>query len=204
MRLESVEKWARGSAALEFLVLTVVELAGVRRAWQRPKGRVAGRGPAILPVLVLAFGMLVDLAVFVRLYRPLPVRLSRPLRVLALVVGSVLYTAGVGLILWGRFALGEMYYVSTAFGAQLFAGHRLVTSGPYALVRHPMYAGATLWALGGTLLFRTWGFLVLLAAVPAVLFVRARREEEALAAEFGEEWRAYARRVPAGISVLRH
>jgi protein-S-isoprenylcysteine O-methyltransferase Ste14 len=106
-----------------------------------------------------------------------------------------------GLILWGRAALGRMYNVSSAFGNRLYADHELVTSGPFALVRHPMYLGALIASVGGVLLYRTWA-AVLVLAHEMVFWVRAGKEEQALAAEFGDAWRAYARRVPAGVPVL--
>jgi protein-S-isoprenylcysteine O-methyltransferase Ste14 len=101
-----------------------------------------------------------------------------------------------GLVVWGRLALAENYFVSTGMGAQLFAGHELVTSGPYAIVRHPMYTGLALAALGSLLLFTTWTTLFFAIFAPLVT-IRARREEMALSAEFGETWQAYCRRVPA-------
>jgi protein-S-isoprenylcysteine O-methyltransferase Ste14 len=94
-----------------------------------------------------------------------------------------------------------MYNVSSAFGNQLYSDHELVTSGPFALVRHPMYLGALIAGVGGVLLYRTWAALLAIAHV-AVFFVRAGKEEQALAAEFGETWRRYAQRVPAGLPVL--
>ena len=194
LKLESLENWARRIGALEVLVLVATAAVGIWRATRRPKGRTLGRGP--LPVYALAGTAEVG-AMFL-LYRPLPVRLSRPLRVVALVAGSLLYTVGVGLALWGRLALGEMYNISALAQTELFQGQQLVTTGPYALVRHPMYAGVVLGALGGTLLYRTWTLLILLMST-GTLVVRARREEKALAAEFGDAWRAYARRVPAGL-----
>jgi protein-S-isoprenylcysteine O-methyltransferase Ste14 len=106
-----------------------------------------------------------------------------------------------GLIMWGRMALGRMYNVSSALGNRLYADQELVTSGPFALVRHPMYLGALIASVGGVLLYRTWS-AVLVLAHEAVFWVRAGREDQALEAEFGEAWRAYARRVHAGVPVL--
>jgi protein-S-isoprenylcysteine O-methyltransferase Ste14 len=99
-------------------------------------------------------------------------------------------------VLWGRLALGKNYFVSTGFGAQLFAGHQLVTDGPFAIVRHPMYSGLVLAALGALLIYSTWTTLLFVCFAPLTCF-RARHEEAALAAEFGENWREYRRRVPA-------
>ncbi len=106
---------------------------------------------------------------------------------------------GFGSVVWGRVALGEMYNISTEVGAELYAHHRLVTSGPFTLVRHPMYLGAIVQFLGGVLLYRTWSVVILLTAEIVTNLGRARREEQALAAEFGLDWQAYARRVPSGL-----
>ncbi|HUZ02371.1 MAG TPA: isoprenylcysteine carboxylmethyltransferase family protein [Thermomicrobiaceae bacterium] len=196
-RVAWLERWARRIGALEALVLFAMVVVGVWRAARRPKGRTVGRGP--LPAYALAGAA--EVGGMFLLYRPLPVRLARRLRVVALILGSLLYTAGVGLTIWGRLTLGQDYNVSALVETELFAGQRLVTTGPFRLVRHPMYLGIVLAALGGTLLYRTWTLAILLGSTPA-LIVRARREERALFAEFGEEWRAYARRVPAGLAFV--
>jgi protein-S-isoprenylcysteine O-methyltransferase Ste14 len=175
---------------------------GVWYAWHRPKGHIVGRAYERLPLstyLRIALAGLVGLAALILLWRPLPLRLSRPMRAVALVLGSVLYVVGFGSVIWGRMALGEMYNISTEAGAELYAHHRLVTSGPFALVRHPMYVGVVIQFLGGVLLYRTWSAVLLLAAEVITDLGRARREEQALAAEFGQQWQAYAQRVPVGL-----
>jgi protein-S-isoprenylcysteine O-methyltransferase Ste14 len=96
-----------------------------------------------------------------------------------------------------------MYNISLSTGAQLYAGHRLVTRGPFAIVRHPMYAGAILGAVGALLIYRTWTIVLILAHF-LLFLVCSRREEEALAADFGAEWMAYYRRVPGWIPRLGH
>ncbi len=106
------------------------------------------------------------------------------------------------LVLWGRLALGKNYFVSTGFGAQLFAEHQLVTTGPFAIVRHPMYLGLTLAAWGGLLIYATWTTLLFALFAPLTA-VRARREETILALAFGEQWREYCQRVPAFVPRLR-
>ena len=74
-------------------------------------------------------------------WTPLPWTLSSSSRVGMLALGSLLYFPGMGFLIWARLTLGKNYFVSTGFGAQLFEGHQLITSGPYAIVRHPMYLG---------------------------------------------------------------
>jgi protein-S-isoprenylcysteine O-methyltransferase Ste14 len=73
--------------------------------------------------------------------------------------------------------------------------HTLVTTGVYALVRHPMYAGFWLMALGQALLLPNW------VAGPAGLvgfgvlfFGRVAREEAMMMKAFGDEYQAYMRR----------
>jgi protein-S-isoprenylcysteine O-methyltransferase Ste14 len=86
--------------------------------------------------------------------------------------------------------LGQNWSVSL----DLRERHTLVTTGVYALVRHPMYTGFWLMALAQALLLPNW------IAGPAGLlgfgilfFGRVWREEEMMIAAFGEEYRAYMR-----------
>ena len=113
-----------------------------------------------------------------------------------LAFGSLSYFPGMAFALWGRLTLGKNYFVSTGFGAQLFKDHQLVTSGPFAIVRNPMYSGLILAAVGAFLIYTTWTTLIFACLFP-FLSVRARREEFALSAEFGEQWKEYCKRVPA-------
>jgi protein-S-isoprenylcysteine O-methyltransferase Ste14 len=160
-------------------------------------GRISGRAAGWLrsaAFYLLATALFLALsAIF---WRPLPLKLSSSIRSLALVVGALIYFPGLAFLLWGRVTLGKMYFVSTAFGAQLYADHQLVTRGPFAIVRHPMYLGLIASAMGSLLLYQTWTTAAFALFAPFILF-RARREEQALAAEFGKEWRAYCCRVPA-------
>jgi protein-S-isoprenylcysteine O-methyltransferase Ste14 len=118
------------------------------------------------------------------------------MRLIAALVGAVLFFPSLGLYLWGMRTLGAMFGAASGFGVRLYAGHRLVTAGPFSIVRHPMYAAVILAGLGGVLIYRTWSMLAFAVGMSGLVF-RARREERALAAEFGESWREYAERVPA-------
>jgi protein-S-isoprenylcysteine O-methyltransferase Ste14 len=172
---------------------------GIRRGLHRPEGRSTGAGASLLRSRLF---YVVASAVFFGgcwlLWHPLPLNLTESVLAGILVVGALMYFPGLLLVLWGRLALGESYNVSTSFGARLFAGHRLITGGPYALVRHPMYLGLILAALGGLLIYRTWTTLILVLVSPG-LILRARREETTLQAEFGQDWLDYRRRVPGWI-----
>ncbi len=77
------------------------------------------------------------------------------------------------------------------------ASGQLATTGLYARIRHPQYAGFIAIMVGFLL---QWPTLVTLAMFPilVVVYVRlARREEAEAAAIFGEAWNRYAHRTPA-------
>jgi protein-S-isoprenylcysteine O-methyltransferase Ste14 len=81
--------------------------------------------------------------------------------------------------------------------------HELATSGPYAYVRHPQYL-AFIMIMSGFLL--QWPTLVTLVMFPILvyMYVRlARREEQEVIAELGEEYRRYMRATPAFIPHIK-
>jgi len=194
MTLESIIQALGGLFA--FTILGVL-LLGVWRGMRRQAGRTIGRQGSWLRS---PWFYLVASALFFGLaclgWIPLPWQVAPTTRVWMLVIGSLLYFPGLSLVLWGRLTLGKNYFVSTGLGAQLFADQQLVTGGPYAIVRHPMYIGLLLAAWGSLLIYATWTTVYFAVFAPAVLS-RSKREEAALAAEFGEQWQAYCQRVPA-------
>ncbi len=105
------------------------------------------------------------------------------------IAGTLLIALGAWLMCWAL-----VCFRSWRFRAQLDAGHELATGGPYALVRHPIYAGLNLLALGTavwvpTLL--TW-IAVLLMVLGSDL--RGRAEEGVLREAFGGAYRDYCAR----------
>lgn len=198
-QLNIVVSWLGGVFAL---VTLLVIITGIWHGVRRPTGTTIGISPGLLrSPLVYIVALVIFISVCYLLWCPLPVTLPPVLRVLTLAIGGLLYLPGMAFVLWGRLALGEMYFVSTGFGAQLFARHRLITEGPYSIVRHPMYAGLSIAVMGGLLLYQTWT-MVMLLILPLGLSIRARREEQVLVLEFGEEWQEYCKRVPAWIPHL--
>jgi protein-S-isoprenylcysteine O-methyltransferase Ste14 len=72
--------------------------------------------------------------------------------------------------------------------------HTLVTTGPYAWVRHPFYAAFALAVVANALVAANWFLLLAGALVLALLVARCRIEEANLAARFGEAYQTYSRR----------
>jgi protein-S-isoprenylcysteine O-methyltransferase Ste14 len=96
--------------------------------------------------------------------------------------------------LWSVRTLGKQW----TFEARVIKGHELVTQGPYAIVRNPIYLGMFGIILGTGLVFSRWW--TLLAAVIFFLVgnqIRIRTEEKLLRETFGAQFDDYARRVPA-------
>jgi protein-S-isoprenylcysteine O-methyltransferase Ste14 len=109
------------------------------------------------------------------------------------ILGVGLSFAGAILASTAKRALGA--YFSVDLGVK--EGHPLVTTGPYGLVRHPIYLGVLVFILGGGLVF-DHGAVVLLAVALAPCFIaQARVEEGMFSAHFGPEHAAYRARVPA-------
>ncbi len=107
-------------------------------------------------------------------------------------IGAALAWVGALFAIWSKVALGRWFTAS--FGIK--RDHELVTSGPYRIVRHPIYTGLLAMLIGLGITFDSWlsvGFAVLFA-IPLAL--HAAIEEQMLASHFGDAWRAYALTTP--------
>src|SRR6266478_5700796 len=95
--------------------------------------------------------------------------------------------------------LGEQW----SLAARVVEGHKLVTKGPYSIVRNPIYTGMFGMLLATGLAVSHWIGLVIAIAIFAIgTFIRVRSEERLLREMFGPEFEAYARKVPAVIPFL--
>ncbi len=104
--------------------------------------------------------------------------------------GCALATAGAALVVRSRAALGPAW--SLAPKADQGAG--FATTGPYRLVRHPIYLGLTLLATGQALAFGSWpAAMIVLCGVAPTFVWRARAEELLLKRIFGAPYAAYQR-----------
>jgi protein-S-isoprenylcysteine O-methyltransferase Ste14 len=75
--------------------------------------------------------------------------------------------------------------------------HELIASGPYAIVRHPIYTGLLVAFIGSAMARGEWrGVLAVLIAWVA-LWRKLRLEERWMGERFGQQYEAYCRRVPA-------
>ena len=109
------------------------------------------------------------------------------------VATDLLMLAGAAFTVWARITLGRNWSLEVTFKRD----HELVESGPYALARHPIYTGLITMALATAINYgRALGF-VLLFALCASLWWKARAEEVMIAKHFPEAYGEYRSRVRA-------
>jgi protein-S-isoprenylcysteine O-methyltransferase Ste14 len=96
---------------------------------------------------------------------------------------------GVGLAVWARWYLGRNWSARVT----LKEDHQLIRTGPYAYFRHPIYSGLDLAAIGGALAIDEWRCVAGAFLVVTGYWLKARREESMLAAQFGSSFEEHCR-----------
>jgi protein-S-isoprenylcysteine O-methyltransferase Ste14 len=105
------------------------------------------------------------------------------------VVGLILCILGIGYAIWARIVIGTNWGMPMT----LKEHPQLVTTGPYAQLRHPIYAGVLLAMLGSGLAISLWWFVFFV--VNAAQFVYAAKKEEQLMLQtFPDSYPGYLRR----------
>lgn len=140
----------------------------------------------------LAFFALVVLALqLAAVAQALPNEISYPLSSSTLmgVTGFVLCVLGIGMAILGRASFGPDWSSSESNHED----RELITTGPYALVRHPIYGGMLL-AMLGSAMGQSVFWLLPLGVYGPQFILSARREERLLIERSPERYRAYMKR----------
>ena len=174
--------------------------------------RAVSRGPfaqrvATLAVYVLGFGLLFSAPAGQSPHfgadRMLPVASRVPLWQVAAVPGWALVAvivAGLAIAWWARLHIGKLWSGQLT----LREDHRVVDSGPYAVVRHPIYTGFITASWGLAVLVATPAALAGAAILTAAMTVKARVEERLLGRELESgSYAAYAARTPMLVPFAR-
>lgn len=108
----------------------------------------------------------------------------------AYLLGLALLVVGLGVAVWARVHLGRNWSGTVS----VKEGHELIRTGPYAYVRHPMYAGAVWLFVGMPLALGSWWPIGLIVFVVPVLLWRLLDEERILERDL-RGYREYQKRV---------
>jgi protein-S-isoprenylcysteine O-methyltransferase Ste14 len=172
-------------------VIGVVAWYVIRYPFERRAKRVRvvtsrRSGSEIVGLVAAVLGMAVVPAVHVA--TGIPESADYPPQIGAIVLGAFVYAAALWLFRRSHKELGRNWSITL----EIRENHKLIRTGPYALVRHPMYTSFLLMAVGQALLVPNWavGIAGLLGfAVLAVL--RIGTEERMMLETFGEPYVAY-------------
>jgi protein-S-isoprenylcysteine O-methyltransferase Ste14 len=107
--------------------------------------------------------------------------------------GAVLALTGALLAAWAKARLGRHF--SPQLGVQ--QDHVLVTTGPYAVVRHPIYLGLVDFIIGSALFFNDVALLGVALLFVLYFSAQIHIEERLFERHLGAEWREYRQRTPA-------
>lgn len=167
-------------ANLAFLVLVV----GITLFRLRPQGAALGLEPRIT-ALAGTFAM-----IFITAF-PRTIVLPEGVQLLALALTALGFALSAYVLSW----LGRSFSI-------MAESRRLVTAGPYRIVRHPLYAVEELALVGIVLLNLSWP-AVILAGLHWLLQLRRMHNEEQVLSRTFPEYAAYAARTPRIIPFLR-
>jgi protein-S-isoprenylcysteine O-methyltransferase Ste14 len=163
-----------------------VRVVSNRRSGSEALGLAAALlGLAIVPSFYLATGI--------------PQSADHPVAIWAVVVGAAFYLAAMWVFRRTHKALGRNWSITLEIREQ----HKLVCSGPYAFVRHPMYSSFLLMGLGQAFLLANWiAGLAGLVGFAVLFFLRVDKEERMMLEIFGPQYRTYMERTKRIIPYL--
>ncbi|MFQ5837842.1 MAG: methyltransferase family protein [Thermoplasmata archaeon] len=195
-----------GILLLPFIsILLLVRYASSRGWWpldpvaRREEGALGVLWPALFLIYILIFpllGVILPQMVYGTVFN-----VAFPGDTFVQVAGLILFASGSFLTVYsgkhlGRFMVGQIMVAKD---------HELITTGPYARVRHPTYAGGMLLNLSAVLIFLNLLLVPVFLATVALANHRARLEEELLSSEegFGSRYREYMNRTGRFFPKLR-
>jgi protein-S-isoprenylcysteine O-methyltransferase Ste14 len=184
-------------ATLAGVVLCWFGFAGIFLLRKRPqKAPDAKRDRAASLGIFLQMG-----GFFLAFFQPPHQPFLPPVAALSGIGGVVLGVITVGVAAasgWLIFAAVRTLGKQWALRARLVEGHELITVGPYAHLRNPIYTGMLGMLMATGLAMEHWTALIAALVIFVIgTAIRIRSEEKLLRAEFGETFEEYVRRVPA-------
>jgi protein-S-isoprenylcysteine O-methyltransferase Ste14 len=113
--------------------------------------------------------------------------------------GACLSFGGILMLVSTHRTLGVYWSTTLQFKEK----HSLITTGPYELIRHPMYTSLTMIFIGLAILSTYWPLWILVLLMVLFFFRIVRKEEEMMIDEFGDEYLSYMKRTGRYLPRLR-
>jgi protein-S-isoprenylcysteine O-methyltransferase Ste14 len=121
-----------------------------------------------------------------------------PPTMIAYWLGLIMLAVGIAFAVWARHDLGRNWSGTVTVKQD----HELIRSGPYRLVRHPIYTGLLLAILGTAVAFGEWRGLLAFGLLTGSLLLKLRIEERFMGESFPDEYARYRAEVPALIPFI--
>ena len=114
------------------------------------------------------------------------------------IIGIILLFIGLGFAVWARVHLGRNWSANPVIKED----HKLIRTGPYNIVRHPIYSGIWLGVIGTAIVLEIIAGLLFMLLILVGLLLKIHSEEEILSEEFGQEYNQYKKKVKSLIPYL--
>jgi protein-S-isoprenylcysteine O-methyltransferase Ste14 len=113
-------------------------------------------------------------------------------------LGAAVTIAGLLFAVWAREYLGSNW----SSAVTIKQGHELITTGPYAVVRHPIYTGVLTGLLGTAIALSQVRGLIVFALFFLAFWIKLCMEEQWMRSQFGDAYVAYAHHTAALVPYL--
>ena len=113
-------------------------------------------------------------------------------------IGTAITAAALSFSAWARMHLGRNWSATVTVKQD----HELIRTGPYAIVRHPIYTGVLFGFIGTALAIGQWRGVLAVVIVFVAFWRKLRLEERWMSETFGEEYRRYRARTRALVPFL--
>jgi protein-S-isoprenylcysteine O-methyltransferase Ste14 len=177
---------------IAFLLYWRIKTAGTKTT-QRSEPDAAGIVRALVFLIVLVLLSLPRIPLLPWLYRQL-----WPSDIWCFSIGAAVTVVGLLFAVWARQHLASNW----SSAVTIKQGHELITTGPYAMVRHPIYTGILTGFLGTAIALAQVRGVIGFVLIFIVLWAKLRKEEEWMRSQFGETYATYADQTTALVPYL--
>jgi protein-S-isoprenylcysteine O-methyltransferase Ste14 len=154
------------------------------------RGAIRREGVGLFAIRFVMFFVLMVILVLYAIHHPWIVALDFNLAAWLRWVGFAIGLLSIILTFWTEIALGRQFSPQL----QLRQQHQLITSGPYAYVRHPLYTALDAFGFSLALVSANWYFVAIFMLSLVGLAFRVPKEERMMQEQFGEAYSAYSQK----------